>query len=253
MIRLLVLVLVFATLHPVPVEARSRASLERRAVPTVVRNVFVFESESGTRVGPYDVHLAGGSILRLAAPAEILGVDGARQVDGTGLTLLPGLVECHAHVLGDDFEPVIQSRFDVVVSGLGEGNFVETVSLRPDRSHPGLYEGYFTPPASGRYRIESNETDQHISNTTEFQVTVVKKELIDPNVRVERLERIANLTGGTCLNMSEFSKIQSLVNNKPLTTTVRSERPLWDNGLMAFVIIGLVGLEWIVRRRNDLP
>ena len=173
----------------------------------------------------------------------------------TDRAIYPVGIQCrvYAHVLGDDFEPVIQSRFDVVVSGLGEGNFVETVSLRPDRSHPGLYEGYFTPPASGRYRIESNETDQHISNTTEFQVTVVKKELIDPNVRVERLERIANLTGGTCLNMSEFSKIQSLVNNKPLTTTVRSERPLWDNGLMAFVIIGLVGLEWIVRRRNDLP
>ena len=108
MIRLLVLVLVLATLHPAPVEARSRASLERRAVPTVVRNVFVFESESGTRVGPYDVHLAGGSILRLAGPAEIPGADGARQVDGTGLTLLPGLIECHAHVLGDgDFVPAV--------------------------------------------------------------------------------------------------------------------------------------------------
>ena len=159
----------------------------------------------------------------------------------------------YAHVLDDDFEPVIQPRFDVIASGLGEGNSVETVSLRPDRSHPGLYEGYFTPPASGRYRIESNETDQHISNTTEFQVALVKKELTDPNVRVERLKRIASLTGGMCLNMSEFSKIQSLVDNKPLTTTVRSERPLWDNGWLALAIIGLVGLEWILRRRNDLP
>ena len=159
----------------------------------------------------------------------------------------------YAHVLDDDYEPVIQPRFDVVVSGLEGGNSMETVSLRPDRSHPGLYEGYFTPPSPGRYRIESNENDKPISNTTEFQVAVVKKELIDPNVRVEQLERIANLTGGMCLNMSEFSKIQSLVNNKPLTTTVRSERPLWDNGWMAFAIIGLVGLEWILRRRNDLP
>jgi uncharacterized membrane protein len=159
----------------------------------------------------------------------------------------------YAHVLDDDYEPVIQPRFDVIVSGLGGGISAETVSLRPDRSHPGLYEGYFTPPSPGRYRIESNENDKPISNTTEFQVAIVKKELTDPNVRVEQLERIANLTGGMCLNMSEFSKIESLVNNKPLTTTVRSERPLWDNGWMAFTIIGLVGLEWILRRRNDLP
>ncbi len=159
----------------------------------------------------------------------------------------------YAHVLDDDYEPVIQPRFDIIVSGLGGGNSAETVSLRPDRSHPGLYEGYFTPPSPGRYRIESNENDKPISNTTEFQVAVVKKELTDPNVRVEQLKRIANLTGGMCLNMSEFSKIQSLVNNKPLTTTVRSERPMWDNGWMAFAIIGLVGLEWILRRKNDLP
>jgi len=159
----------------------------------------------------------------------------------------------YAHVLDDDFEPVIQPRFNVIASGLGEGNSVETVSLRPDRSHPGLYEGYFTPPSPGRYRIESNENDKPISNMTEFQVAVVNKELTDPNVRVEQLKRVASLTGGMCLNMSEFSKIQSLVDNKPLTTTIRSERPLWDNGWMAFAIIGLVGLEWILRRRNDLP
>ena len=159
----------------------------------------------------------------------------------------------YAHVLDDDFEPVIQPRFDVIVSGLGNGNSSETVSLRPDRSHPGLYEGYFTPPSPGRYRIESNENDQPISNTTEFQVAVVNKELTDPNVRIETLKRIADLTGGACLNMSEFSKLESLVDNQPITTTVRSERPLWDNGWMAFAIIGLVGLEWILRRRNDLP
>jgi uncharacterized membrane protein len=159
----------------------------------------------------------------------------------------------YAHVLDDDFEPVIQPRFDIIVSGLRNGNSSETVSLRPDRSHPGLYEGYFTPPSPGRYRIESNENDQPISNTTEFQVAVVNKELTDPNVRIEQLNHIANLTGGMCLNMSEFSKIQSLVDNEPITTTVRSERPLWDNGWMAFAIIGLVGLEWILRRRNDLP
>jgi uncharacterized membrane protein len=173
----------------------------------------------------------------------------------TDRAIYPVSSQCriYAHVLDDDYEPVIQPRFDVIVSGLGGGISAETVSLRPDRSHPGLYEGYFTPPSPGRYRIESNENDKPISNTTEFQVAIVKKELTDPNVRVEQLERIANLTGGMCLNMSEFSKIQSLVNNKPLTTTVRSERPLWDNGWMAFAIIGLVGLEWILRRRNDLP
>ncbi|MEO1993751.1 MAG: hypothetical protein ABGZ17_00570 [Planctomycetaceae bacterium] len=159
----------------------------------------------------------------------------------------------YAHVLDDDFEPVMQLRFDVIVSSLDGAGSKERVSLRPDRSNPGLYEGYFTPPAPGRYRVDSNDADKQISNTTEFQVVVVKQELTDPNARIENLKRIADLTGGECLNMRDFSEIAALVNNEPDTTTVRSERPLWDNGWLAFLLIGLMGLEWIMRRRNDLP
>jgi len=44
-----------------------------------------------------------------------------------------------------------------------------------------------------------------------------------------------------------------LVNTEPMTIEVRSERPLWDNGWVALLLIGLVGIEWIVRRRYDLP
>jgi len=67
------------------------------------------------------------------------------------------------------------------------------------------------------------------------------------------LKRMADLTGGACLTMQEFAKLKSLVNDEPIITTARSEQPLWDNGWVAFMLIGLVGLEWILRRRYDLP
>ncbi len=159
----------------------------------------------------------------------------------------------YAHVLDTDFEPVVQPSFDIIVSGLDGVSARETVSLRPDRSHPGLYDGYFTPPAAGRYRVESNTDDQSVSNTTEFQVAVVKRELTDPNVRLENMKRIADLTGGACLSIQDFSQLASLVNDEPVTTTIRTQRPLWDNAWVAFLLCILVGLEWIIRRRNDLP
>jgi len=159
----------------------------------------------------------------------------------------------YAHVLDDNFDPVVQSQFDVFVSGLDGEQTPERVSLRPDRSHPGLYEGYFAPPSPGRYRIESNEDDRRISNTTEFQVANVNRELADTSIDLENLKRIANLTGGECLSMQQFSRLASLVNNQPVTTTVHSERSLWDNGWVALLLIGLAGIEWIQRRRHDLP
>lgn len=159
----------------------------------------------------------------------------------------------YAHVLDDDFEPVVQSGFDVVVSGLDGAAASQQIKLQPDRSQPGLYEGYFTPPGPGRYRMEANENDRKVSSITEFQVSDIRQELTETDMRLENLQRIADLTGGATLGVRELPKLASLVNGEPLTTTVRSERPLWDHWLVILLLAGLLGAEWILRRRHDLP
>jgi len=164
-----------------------------------------------------------------------------------------GQCRLYAHVMDDSFEPVVQPVFEVYVSSMDGGQAKQLVSLRPDKSQPGLYEGYFAPPGPGRYRLEANENDQQISSTTEFQVAEVRQELIDTDMRLAHLQRIADLTGGACLGILELSKLSSLVNDRLVTTKVRSERPLWDNSLVALLLVALLGAEWILRRRYDLP
>ena len=159
----------------------------------------------------------------------------------------------YAHVLDDDFEPVVQSGFDVVVSGLDGAAASQQIKLQPDRSQPGLYEGYFTPPKPGRYRMEANENDRKVSSITEFQVSDIRQELTETDMRLENLKRIADLTGGATLGVRELPKLALLVNGESLTTTVRSERPLWDHWLVILLLVGLLGAEWILRRRHDLP
>jgi hypothetical protein len=161
-------------------------------------------------------------------------------------------VRLYAHVLNEDFEPVVQNSFEITVSGVGDNALKERVSLQADRTSPGLYEGYFTASAEGRYRLEANEDDKEVSNTTEFQVAIVKQELLDAKMRLEGLKRIAQLTGGTCLTVQDLPKLETLLDTKPLTTTVRSERPLWDNWLVAVLLVGLLGMEWLFRRMHDL-
>ena len=159
----------------------------------------------------------------------------------------------YAHVLDDDFEPVVQSGFDVIVSGLDGADAGQQIKLQPVRSQPGLYEGYFTPPGPGRYRMEANENDRKVSSITEFQVSDIRQELTETDMRLENLQRIADLTGGATLGVRELPKLASLVNGEPLSTTVRSERPLWDHWLVILLLVGLLGAEWILRRRHDLP
>ena len=164
-----------------------------------------------------------------------------------------GQCRLYAHVLDDSFDPVVQPVFEVYVLSIDGGQAKQLVSLRPDKSQPGLYEGYFAPPDPGRYRLEANENDQQISSTTEFQVAEVRQELIDTDMRLAHLQRIANLTGGASLGIRELSKLSSLVNDRLITTKVRSERPLWDNSLVVLLLVALLGAEWILRRRYDLP
>ena len=164
-----------------------------------------------------------------------------------------GQCRLYAHVLDDSFEPIIQPMFEVYLSNLEGGQAKQLVSLRPDRSQPGLYEGYFTPPGTGRYRVEANDEYSKVSNTTEFQVAEVRQELIDTDMRLAHLQRIADLTGGASLGIRELPNLDSLLKDRLITTEVRSERPLWDHGLVVLLLVALLGAEWILRRRYDLP
>jgi hypothetical protein len=140
----------------------------------------------------------------------------------------------YAHVLDDDFEPVVQSGFDVVVSGLDGAATSQQIKLQPDRSQPGLYEGYFTPPGPGRYRMEANENDRKVSSITEFQVSDIRQELTETDMRLENLQRIADLTGGATLGIRELPKLASLVNSESLTTTVAPSVRCGIIGLLSY-------------------
>jgi hypothetical protein len=164
-----------------------------------------------------------------------------------------GQARLYAHVLDESYEPIMQPGFDVFVSPTDESSAKQRVTLRPDRTQPGLYEGYFSPSGVGRYRMEANEDDLPLSNTTEFQVVDAKSEMIDTDMRLAQMQRIAELTGGKCLTIDQIPQLDELVNKEPQTTTVRSERAIWDNGLISLLLIGLLGSEWLLRRKNDLP
>jgi len=159
----------------------------------------------------------------------------------------------YAHVLDDEFEPVVQAGFDVVVSGPDDSGGEQRIRLQPDRSQPGLYEGYFSVLATGRFRVEANDDDKEVSNSTEFQVNDFRKELTDTNMRADHLQRIAELTGGETLSVRDLPKLKELLDTEPIVTMARSERPLWDSWWVILTMVGLQGAEWIIRRRHDLP
>ena len=71
-------------------------------------------------------------------------------------------------------------------------------------------------------------------------------------MQIEHLRRIADLSGGECLSALDLKKLPSLLNRDPHMMTTRTDRPLWDNVLIAPILVILLGFEWILRRKYDL-
>jgi hypothetical protein len=162
-------------------------------------------------------------------------------------------IQLYAHVLDDAYDAVNQSGFEVNVTRRdGTDAPPQRVTLRPDLSNPGLYEGYFSPKQPGRYRMEANSADLEFASTTEFQVADINTEMANADMQRDRLQKMADLSGGEYLTATQLHELPSLLNLKQHTTTVRTDRLLWDNGWIIFLLVALMGFEWIVRRRYDL-
>ncbi len=80
-----------------------RAHAQTAAPTTLIRQANVFD---GSRmIGVRDVLVSGGRIARVAP--SITAPAGAAIVDGTGKTLLPGLIDAHTHVFGDALQQAL--------------------------------------------------------------------------------------------------------------------------------------------------
>lgn len=74
----------------------------RLAGLTVIEGVRWFDAPAARLRGPSDVYLFEGRITAVTAPGALKAVAPAHRISGRGRTLLPGLVDMHAHLDGRD-------------------------------------------------------------------------------------------------------------------------------------------------------
>ena len=74
---------------------RREPGIDQRA--TLFTNIAVFDGD-GADSFPGEVLVEGNRIAAVTKGAERIAADGAIVVDGGGATLMPGLIEAHAHL-----------------------------------------------------------------------------------------------------------------------------------------------------------
>lgn len=176
-------------------------------------------------------------------------------------------VEIFANVLSDLYEPRTAPAFTVHVAP-SSGGEPQSVALRAMPGQPGIYQGFFTPSAPGRYRLGASAEDEsptgagatapgrvlgsELPAAVEFDVRPATAEEVDTSMHRDMLARVAEITGGEYLSLRELPLLPDAIQGQPQVATFTKDVELWDNWLVLLAFVGFVALEWGWRRKRNL-
>ena len=208
-------------------------------------------------------HRFWGQVVRWAASGKLgagnkvvrFGPTSPRARSGEGVKIQARIAEGVADV-GPDF--LIAAR--VVKSGSKPDQASAVVPLRAVPGRPRLFEGVAPGLPEGSYAITLDAPA--LANLDgsgpigEASLTVAPRETSE---RVElaadrdALDRLASATGGKVFAPESAGEIPALLKSKVKTTTRVEETPLWDSPVALILFLGVVGAEWVLRKRVGLP
>ena len=121
--------------------------------------------------------------------------------------------------------------------------------LRADRK-AGHYVNTFRPSRQGAFRITLPVPESSDVLQESVEVTVPNLESENPSQDVKLLTSLTENTGGKYLTIEEASAVlPALLPDKSEPVVIDEQlRTLWDRQWLMFLIVGLLALEWILRR-----
>ncbi len=155
-----------------------------------------------------------------------------------------------AQVYGADLTP----RDDAaVVVRVTMGEHSEALPLQ-GRGH-GRYEAAFLPWEEGEYRFEGVayvDLDTLGRETGAFAVEAFNIEMLDTRQRADILQNIAEASGGRYALAANADTMLANLEMPLRDVEYHREIPLWNRAIMLWIIIGALGLEWIIRKRSGM-
>lgn len=183
----------------------------------------------------------------LAAPVEerLLRIRTTKRLYSGGEA-----VRFTAQVYGPDLTPRDDATLTLHVTS---GGRTEAVPLQGRGN--GRYEGQMNPWAEGEYRFTGAAAaggDTLGRDEGLFAVEAFNVELIEPRARYDILRQVAERSLGVFVTAENADSLFANLTAEPMHVTTRRELPLWNRALLTWILIGLLGLEWLIRKRSGM-
>ncbi len=155
-----------------------------------------------------------------------------------------------AQVYGADMVPREDASV-MVTATMGQRS--ETLPLQ-GRGH-GRYEAAFLPWGEGEYSFRGSAlagADTLGKDAGTFAVEAFSIELLDTRQRADLLREIASASGGRYAPANTADTMLTALEFQPREVQHHREIPLWNRALMLWIIIGALGIEWLIRKRRGM-
>jgi hypothetical protein len=162
-------------------------------------------------------------------------------------------VTISARLQDTSYNPLTLPKVDAT---LAAGGTTENVPLLPVASQPGAYEATLIAKRVGVHTLRiplpaSGAESEQIE--TPFTVELPSIETNQVWLNKPLLTDLANLSGGKYFDVNQLDQLSAAIPDKTETIEVRSQpRPLWDVGGMLVALVGLLSVEWLLRKRFKL-
>ena len=184
--------------------------------------------------------VAGGATERIEIPPSAVALPGSTEL-------------IRVLVRDEEFKPVANAEVSVRITAPGGAE--RTVPAALSDPTEGRYVASVRFDQAGIFRVvadvrRGNETLGTASRP--MLVGGVDIELAEPSLNEAVLRRIAENSGGKYVSAAEAATVAQLVTERDIGERPTEMRDVWHNGISLLAIVGLLALEWGLRRRVGL-
>lgn len=162
--------------------------------------------------------------------------------------------DIRVRLLGLDGKPATETTVDALV--WKDGQVVQTVSLTPDATVPGIFRGTTPQLQEGQYEVTvqaSGYSREVLKAKTQFVVEAAQsEEFLQVACNEELLQEMAAQTQGRYFREEQLASLVELL--KPLSSgeVVESDTELWQSYWWFGSIVFILAVEWMLRKRAGM-
>lgn len=159
-------------------------------------------------------------------------------------------VPIRAKLLNSQFQPLDNAQVPMQVTDPTGRPLVPPLLLERDPNRPTEYTGDLLAAIPGRYKLELTVPDTRNTLTGEVAVLLPALEMAELRQNVPALTQLAEATGGAYFSINEAAaRIPALLPNMGQQIIIDQQlRELWDRDWVLYLLVGLLGAEWLTRK-----